>query len=264
MLPPINVIKCNEADYLLFSTNDAISNALYKSGQWEDYLLTISRHFLHGVDAPLLLDIGANLGAYSIPLAKNLQGSGGSVIAFEPQRIVYYQLCGNVVLNRLDNFFAYNKAVGDSDGEIEIPEINYANNHNIGAFSLQKDVRQLLDMEKYMKEARNKVSMVKLDTLELAKAPALIKLDVEGFEINVLKGGQKFLEQHRYPPILFEAWDLEWFKAGKQELLDFVRYLGYEISLTIKSEYVAQHPKNPVRVEFSPVENGVINMSRVR
>jgi len=57
---------------------------------------------------------------------------------FEPQRIIYYQLCGNIVLNRLDNFRAFNQAVGDSDGDIEMPEINYENNVNIGAFSLEK------------------------------------------------------------------------------------------------------------------------------
>ncbi len=88
-----------------------------------------------------MLDIGANLGAYSIPLAKSMRDVGGVLMAFEPQRILYYQLCGNVVLNRLDNFIAINKAVGDYDGDIEIPEINYENNTNIGAFSLDKTYR---------------------------------------------------------------------------------------------------------------------------
>ncbi len=114
---------------------------MYRTGQWEDYLLTISKVFLQSVNNPLVLDIGANLGAYSIPLAKSMRDVGGVLMAFEPQRILYYQLCGNVVLNRLDNFIAINKAVGDYDGDIEIPEINYENNTNIGAFSLDKTYR---------------------------------------------------------------------------------------------------------------------------
>jgi len=48
---------------MLFSTDVAISNVLYRTGQWEDYLLIISRIFLKDIKNPLVLDIGANLGA---------------------------------------------------------------------------------------------------------------------------------------------------------------------------------------------------------
>lgn len=264
MLPRVNIIKCNEADYMLFSTDDAISNVLYRTGQWEDYLLTISKVFLQGVKNPLVLDIGANLGAYSIPLAKSMRDVGGVVMAFEPQRIVYYQLCGNVVLNRLDNFIAINKAVGDYDGDIEIPEINYEDNTNIGAFSLDKTYRQYLNMERFMGNEHTLVPIIKLDSLNLSNSPALIKIDVEGFELNVLQGGESFLESHNYPPILFEAWDLEWFKEDKGKLLKFFDYLGYKISLNIKSEFVVQHPNNSVSVEFIQSENGLVNMMKVK
>jgi len=264
MLPRVNIIKCNEADYMLFSTDDAISNVLYRTGQWEDYLLSISRVFLQGLNKPLVLDIGANLGAYSIPLAKGLRDVGGSVMAFEPQRIVYYQLCGNVVLNRLDNFIAINKAVGDYDGDIEMPEINYEHNSNIGAFSLDKTFRENLNIERFMGNDKTLVPIIKLNSLKLLNSPALIKIDVEGFELNVLQGGESFLENHNYPPILFEAWDLEWFKNDKEKLLKFFEYLGYKISLNIKSEFVAQHPNSSVRVDFLHSEIGSINMVKVK
>ena len=57
--------------------------------------------------APLVLDIGANLGAYAIPVAKKIASARGVVYAYEPQRIVYYQLCGNIFLNSLDNVHAF-------------------------------------------------------------------------------------------------------------------------------------------------------------
>jgi FkbM family methyltransferase len=265
MLPRVNVIKCNEADYLLFTTDDLISKILYKSGQWEESLLVITRVFLRGVDKPLILDIGANLGAYSIPIAKDIQNIGGKVIGFEPQRIVYYQLCGNVILNRLDNYVALNKAVGDYDGEIEIPEINYEKNDNIGAFSLDKKYREHQNIEQYMLNQKSLVPIITLDSIDLEQSPVILKIDVEGFELNVLKGGQKFLEKHNFPPILFEAWDFKWFEEGKRELLDFLKYLGYEISLNIRrAEFVAQHPKNIRHVKFNWSENGIINMVRER
>lgn len=264
MLPRVNLIKCNEADYLLFSTNDAISANLYRTGQWEEYLLTISRAFLQELSSPLILDIGANLGSYSIPIAKGIQSIGGKVIAFEPQRIVYYQLCGNVILNRLDNYVALNKAVGDFDGEIEIPEINYEENSNIGAFSFDENYRKNLNMDKYMMNTKSYVPIITLDKLKVEKPPALIKIDVEGFELNVLKGSEEFLEKNGYPPILFEAWDLDWFEEGKRKLLNFLNYLGYEISMNIRQEFVAQHPKNEVYIKFQISNEGGINMIKER
>ena len=264
MLPRINLIQCNEADYLLLSTADAISNVLYRTGQWEEYLLSISRVFFQDAHEPLILDIGANLGAYSIPIAKGIQHVGGKVIAFEPQRIVYYQLCGNVILNRLDNIEAIHKAVGDYDGEIEIPEINYENNTNIGAFSFDKTYREHLNLEQYVLNKSSHVPIITLDSLKLSKSPELIKIDVEGFELNVLKGAEKFLEEHNYPPILFEAWELDWFEEGKRKLLSFFNYLGYEITLNIRQEFVAQHPKNAVHIQFNLLDNGAINMIKER
>lgn len=96
------------------------------------------------------------------------------------------------------------------------------------------------------------------------KAPSLIKTDVEGFELNVLRGSEKFLETHNFPPVLFEAWDLDWFKDEKSQLLKFLAYLGYEISLNIKQEFVAQHPKNSIHINFQSNENGGINMIRTK
>ncbi|NGZ05252.1 MAG: FkbM family methyltransferase [Magnetococcales bacterium] len=264
MLPSVNLIRCKEASYLLFATHDIISRNLYITGQWEEYLLTISRTFVQGIDSPLILDIGANLGAYSIPLAKSLYDVGGRVIGFEPQRIVYYQLCGNIILNGLDNYVALNQAVGHMNGELEIPDINYAESDNIGGFSLDKGVRELLDLEKYSRPSKSTVSMITLDSLVLDKSPSLIKIDVEGYELNVLKGATDFLARHNYPPIIFETWSAPWFAAGRQELLNYIGQLGYAITVNIGDEYVAQHPGNPVRVEFLQQDNGMVNIVRTR
>jgi hypothetical protein len=149
-------------------------------------------------------------------------------------------------------------------GDIEIPEINYENNANIGAFSFDQTYRINLNMEQYMRSKKTMVPIITLDSLATEESPALIKIDVEEFEINVLKGGEGFLERHNYPPIMFEAWDLEWFKEGKMELLNLINHLGYEISFNIKSEFVAQHPKNAMHIDFATDANGTINMARVK
>lgn len=263
-MPRISRVECQDVDYLLFSTKDHISNTLFQTGKWEGHLLRVSKIFLLRVDSPLILDIGANLGAYSIPLAKSVQDAGGTVMAFEPQRIVYYQLCANVILNRLDNYYAIYSAVGESKGEIEIPEIDYESNANVGAFSIDKKYRELHGIESSMKKSKTKVPMVNLDGLEVEKPPALIKIDVEGFEFAVLKGAVDFLDRSNYPPLLFEAWRFDWFRDSREELLAYVQDLGYEITAFGTSDYIAQHPKNSVRVEFAMNRGRIVSMARVR
>ena len=138
MLPTVTLVPCKDLNFLLFDTNDLISANLKKIGVWEDGLVEISKFLLHSIPQPLVLDIGANLGAYCVPLAKEIASSGGLIFAYEPQRIVYYQLCGNIFVNSLDNIFAFNLALGDESGVVQIPENNYSICENIGAFSIIK------------------------------------------------------------------------------------------------------------------------------
>ena len=261
MLPAISKVECQDADYLLFSTTDYISIELVTTGKWEEGLLILSKFILSGIESPLILDVGANLGAFSIPLAKVIQNSGGMVMAFEPQRIVYYQLCANAILNRLDNYYAIYSAVGESKGEIEIPEIDYETIGNIGAFSLDKKYRELHGIEISMKKLTTKVPLINLDNLDVKKSPALIKIDVEGYELAVFKGAVNFLERTNYPPLLFEAWSSDWFENQREELLTFVKNLGYEITLLGKIDYFAQHPKNPVFFKITKNSNGTITFN---
>lgn len=264
MLPRISRVECKDADYLLFSTEDVISNALFREGEWEKNLLKISQFIISGVQNPLVIDIGANLGAYSIPMAKSIQDRGGSVIAFEPQRIIYYQLCANVILNRLDNVNAIHGAVGKSSGEIDVPEINYESNANVGAFSLSQKYREIHGIEGSMKQVKNKVKLINLDGLKIDRPPALIKIDVEGYELEVISGAVEFLRRTNYPTLIFEAWDFEWFEEGRAELMEYVKNLGYEISKIGYTDYMAQHPKNSLRVELTANGEGGLKIVKPR
>jgi len=76
----------------------------------------------------------------------------------------------------------------------------------------------------------------RLDDLNIENI-GLIKIDVEGHEIHVLKGALETLKRNNYPPILFESWD-EWrenhehcIPASKlrSELFQYLKELGYKI-----------------------------------
>lgn len=265
MLPKVELVRCQEADYLLLATHDAISQHLRHRGTWEPHLVAISRMFVRGVAEPLVLDIGANLGAYAIPLAKAIAGANGRVYAYEPQRLVYYQLCGNIFLNSLDNVFAFCSAVGDTDGSIAIPALDYGNSDNVGGFSLSDEIRARTNSVALRNDQpRLETPLSRLDSLQFPKAPCLIKIDVEGYDRKVIEGGTQLLESAKFPPLLFEAWNFDWYQAEKQNLFACLTRLGYQITAIFADDYVAQHPANAVHIDFVTDGNGRFNMTRVR
>ncbi|MDB5644041.1 MAG: hypothetical protein JWN07_3358 [Hyphomicrobiales bacterium] len=247
MLPAVDAVHCKQGSFLLFRTNDYITAHLRTSGEWEPFLVSMSELLLRGGESPLVLDIGANLGAYAIPLAKAIQQSGGAIFAFEPQRIIYYQLCGNIFLNSLDNVHAFHAALGDVSGDVQIPEMDYASNPNIGAFSLSPEFRLRATLGSISRQTYP-VPMQKLDDLSTPRRVSLIKMDVEGHERQVLVGGRVFLRQHGFPPIIFEMWDRPSFAQERERLRAAFEELGYDLLQLDTTNFLAQHARTPVRI----------------
>lgn len=163
MLPRINLVKGRDADFLLSVNDKIISSYIYHHGVWEDHILHISKLFLEGIDNPWVVDIGANLGAFTVPIAKHIASQGGVVSSFEPQRIVYYQLCGNIFLNRLDNCYAYHHALGERHEVIEIPEVDFNQVSNVGAYSLKPEYMAVEQI--HLNQQKHTVQQIRLDDL---------------------------------------------------------------------------------------------------
>ena len=106
--------------------------------------------------------------------------------------------------------------------------------------------------------------IARLDSLALPKPPALLKIDVEGCDLQVLQGGVKLLESANYPPLLFEAWSFDWFRPEKEKLLEFLRTLGYGATHIFNDDYVAQHPAHAVHIDFETDGAGRFRMNRTR
>ncbi len=125
----------------------------------------------------LVVEVGANIGAHTVELAR-LAGRDGEVHAFEPQRIVFQALCANLALNQCTNVFARQAAVGENAGTITVPPLDPAVRNNFGGVSLQGVT------------FGESVPLVTLDSLDLP-ACQLLKVDVEGMEVEVLKGSEQ-------------------------------------------------------------------------
>lgn len=147
--------------------------------------------WLKNLDIKTVLDVGANTGQFAQDIHSTLPDA--RIYSFEPLKDCYKHL-SNAMLH-VPNFRAFNFALGDQDGEVEI---------NRSSFSPSSSI---LTMEDVTKEAfpftddsweRESVHIRRLD--DVAKDidlvdNVLIKIDVQGFEDRVIRGGQNTIRK---------------------------------------------------------------------
>lgn len=229
--------------FLLTSGPDYISGVLRGGELWNTTSINISQRLLEFVAAPVIYDIGANLGSWTIPVGNYFQHRNGIVYSFEPQRQVYNQLCGNIYLNKLKNCYTFNSAIGDYDGETDVPVPDPYTDNNLGAVSLDKAI--FLEQRCGSEFPSEKGTVNMLDTLNMPHA-SLLKIDVQGMELEVLKGGRKWIQASGYPYIIFTTWG-DYMKStiekNKQLFSLLQDEMGYEL-LQIDNFFVAQHKSN--------------------
>jgi len=252
MLPPVKIFELDSLRYLVFDNRDIITQSLASGQDFCALEKKLCRHFIEDKKCPLVLDIGANFGMFSIGMAKELyERGGGSVIAFEPQRIVFQQLCANVIINQLSNVITINAAVGIKKDTLNIPRLDISASTNPGGYSVDPDIREKLLSEYergttaqnfYLPNVFETVELLPLDDIEFIRGVSFIKLDVEGCELDVLKGAVESLKDSGYPPIVFEDWGnkFEWYEERSRATISFIESMGYRISRVEGRNYLAQ------------------------
>ena len=239
MIPNCQLVKADGTQFLVFKGQDLISNHLKKE-LYENDIHQLALKILINEPDGAVLDIGANLGTFSIPLAKKVPKH--KYHAFEPQRIIYYQLCANTIINSLDNVYTYEAGLSNQEADIELEVPDYATEGNIGAFSIDKETRKN-DYECSTKGSKEKMILMTLDSVGFENV-RLIKIDVEGHELEVLKGGIETIKANNYPPIIFEAWTWKpWYQEKRTALFEYLKGHGYEIT-ELGENNLARHPKH--------------------
>jgi len=201
-----NILASTDYGTMIINRFDAaVSFNLSINGSWDriavQVLQQIARALIRQRKRIVAVDVGANLGAISVPLARVLEDNG-VVHAFEPQRLIYYMLCGNVAIASLENVYCHRLAVSEQPGgQIELPTYRLDKIVNIGAYQLEKT--EDTDFDGVATGSAEQVDVVSLDSFGLERLD-LLKIDVEGMELKVLEGAAKLIEQYR-PAILFEA-----------------------------------------------------------
>ncbi|MDF0604047.1 FkbM family methyltransferase [Neisseriaceae bacterium TC5R-5] len=237
-LPPAEVVTTKDGiRYLVFSHGDLISARIREQGEFDGDLVRFSHKLLNNREPGVIVDVGCNLGAFTIPLA--LAHPAHQFECFEVQRIVLNHFCGAVALNGLTNVRSHLMGLSDRKEWLQIPMPNYATADNIGAYSLGGPSTSRYDMKFEEVAQTERILMNTLDNC-FYESVRLLKIDVEGLELKVLEGGMSMLASNRYPPVIFQAWTGDWYAEPRQSLFDWLNSMGYEISQWGEN-YIAQH-----------------------
>lgn len=203
----VNELRDTRYGYMVLNPRDMyVGRCLQEYGEYsEDETAILVQAAKPGF---LVLDIGANIGSHTLPLARAV-GDNGLVIAFEPQRHAFQMLCANVAINSLMNVITMHSAVGGVEGVTRVPVMNFKDRQNFAGLQLGEWPHG------------EDTEVVTIDSLQLS-ACHLMKIDVEGWEGAVLVGAKNTLEKFK-PPIYIEN-----NQTGRQgSLIRQLEALGY-------------------------------------
>lgn len=167
----------------------------------------------------IFIDIGANIGQTSLNLSKKLGTIPHTILAFEPFPSTFNKLETNISLNSFSSIKIFNIALGNEKKTIEM-EMSCPTNS--GGFKIAPKNSQITDDLVH-------VFQEKLDDYFNPNAPIqFIKIDVEGYEMEVLKGAEQTIK--KYIPIMVvevNDFNLKNQHSSAIELLHFIKNLGY-------------------------------------
>ena len=194
---------------MLYNVNDQyIGRSLDLYGEFSEGEIDLFRQL--GKPGQVIVEVGANIGAHTVFLAQQV-GMTGRVLAFEPQRLVFQTLCANLALNNIANVLAFQQAVGATPGEIVVPLLDWRREQNFGELALGQ----------YQEGER--VPVTTIDSFNLPRCD-FIKVDVEGMEIEVLKGATQTIARTR--AFLYVENDR---RDKAPALVRFIDSLGYDM-----------------------------------
>jgi FkbM family methyltransferase len=195
--------------------SDVIGHSLYFFKMYfapTQFLTLLKPHWV-------VIDVGAHVGTVALQVAAIVKT--GKVYAYEPFQETFEELEHNIQLNPFNNIVAIKKAVGKTTHRAQLFKVNQFNSgmNRIKAPETISGNFEWVDVTTLDDEFEK----LKLDHVDM------IKIDAEGFELNVLHGAKEILERF-HPILLVELIDGNLRAHGQSalEVIQFIRKLGYQ------------------------------------
>lgn len=228
-----NVLVTTDFGPLIVNSNDyGVGRQLMKTGSYCSSDINLMKQLIHFLIQQrgecLIYDVGSNIGTHSVALAKS--SVLVSLRSFEAQRQIFYCLCGNIALNKLENVICHNNAVSDISGEqLQFRTPNYGSENNFGGLELRPP-SAVSDNASMIFGGEEIVTTLSLDSFN--EMPGFIKLDIEGMELSALYGAQRIVKEAR--PIMW----IEILKSNMDDIQRFLVKFGYR-GYILKDDLIA-------------------------
>jgi FkbM family methyltransferase len=210
---------------VLLDMNESIQRSIYL-GEFEPE----ETEWFYKVLKPgmVVVDAGSNIGYYSL-IASTLVGSKGNVYSFDPSDYAFKKLQGSIRENHITNIHLFNLGLSDHTEERELllrdktlhsPSFCYGEEYPTTAIGRSR----LITLGSF-------AELSGIDHIDL------IKIDVEGMEMNILKGMTGLLAENRVHRIMieFNAYWLNLMGSSPAELDAYLKYFGFVVEF--RKEY---------------------------
>ena len=231
--PIVSLISLEGVKFLIqIDSRGYIEDRLILDGRYEMDIPAIAHHFIKQNSS--IIDVGANLGFYSLYFAKKYPDC--KIYGYEPVSYVFNSFLKSKDINNLSNLYPYKLAAGAAYEELKINSANQ-NTYNKGTSSIRNnhDINETFSSEK--------IKVVPLnDHLKDSRTVSFIKIDVQGFEKDVLEGAWELIKRDR-PAIIFEHADQYYNEPKKLRsgIAHKFKTLNYKIYLIRTGQFVSSY-----------------------
>lgn len=238
---PYYLVQAKSKHGLLFNLDpeDYLDNIVLKDGYYEDEVLTTLVHNLKNTG--VLWDIGANIGLHSLTVKHLCPES--QVVCFEPSPFTFSRLYLNANLNNAD-LILLNTGLGNVNGYFKL-SLSISGNSGLTSFKPWNNITYQHSMLCTCEIAANLIKH------GIVPMPTVIKIDVEGFEYEVLSGFNDLLENSILRAIVFESAPDFLKNPNTYPLYNLLLKSGFEITPlyplnkedhSLPTNYVAKRP----------------------
>jgi FkbM family methyltransferase len=207
--------------YLIYAPKKRFKDITFRS---YDFLspsdILLSELYTRSSKDEVIYDIGAYHGSYTLTLA----AKGCFIYAFEPNPNSFNKLQTNVNINGFKNIKTYDIGLSDSKNFLQFYISSNAGRSSFHQYNAIYDGNKIVDTK--LIEVETIDNLVKENKIN---PPHHIKIDVEGHELKVLRGGEETIANYK-PIIYFEPHEMNDGNNKEEEINQFFQGIGYEIT----------------------------------